>query len=215
MDRTGAELYRLYRQALASDDLRGWEEFVREAHGPIASAVFFTLARRSKPAKDRVEDLVQDTFAKLCEGNYSLLREFRSERPEALIVYLRTVAAHVVCDAQRARGAAKRGSAADPLELDEARHVAAVDESAEAVEHRMFLTRVDECLSAHEDRDRHIFWLYYRQGMTAKAISGLAAVGLTPKGVGSLIHRLTGGVRKCLDAPARREIPEALKGKNA
>ena len=215
MDRTGAELYRLYRQALASDDLRGWEEFVREAHGPIASAVFFTLARRSKPAKDRVEDLVQDTFAKLCEGRYALLRAFRSERPEALPAYIRIISARVASDAQRLRGAAKRGSAADPLELDEARHVAAVDNPAEDAERRMFLARVAECLSAHEDRDRKVFWLYYRQGLTTKAIAGLAAVELTPKGVESLIRRLTTAVRKCLNVPARREIPQALKGKNA
>ncbi len=207
-------MYRLYRQALESDDLQAWEEFVRAVQPVVASAVYFTLARWGKPATDRVDDLAQDAFAKLCEGHYSLLRAFRGESPKALTAYIRIVAARVASDAQRLRAAEKRGSAADPLELDEARHVPAVEESAEAVERRMFLASVEECLSAQEDRDRDVFWLYYRQGFTTKAISELAAVGLTSKGVQSLIHRLTSAVRKCLNVPSRREIRSVLKGKD-
>ena len=52
----------------------------------------------------------------------------------------------------------------------------------------LLLDRVDACLrdlapSETRDRDRKIFWLYYRQGMTAKEIAGLPQIGLTLKGV--------------------------------
>ena len=46
------------------------------------------------------------------------------------------------------------------------------------------------------DRDRTIFWLYYRQGLTTKAIATLPAIGLTIKGVESTLGRLTKMVRK-------------------
>lgn len=40
-----------------------------------------------------------------------------------------------------------------------------------------------------------IFWLYYRDGLTTRAISSLPFVGLSTKGVESTIHRLTRMVR--------------------
>jgi RNA polymerase sigma-70 factor (ECF subfamily) len=219
MDRTGAALHRLYRQALESDELQAWEEFVREAHTPVASAVYLTLARWGKPSKERVEDLVQETFLKLCEGGFGLLKAFRSDRQEALPAYLRAIAANVVIDAQRTRVAARRGSGAEPLELDEARNAVASDEASEhtveAVERRMLVARVGECLSGCAARDRQVFWLYYRQGFTTKAIAGIAAFGLTESGVESLIRRLTLVARKCLNVPASREIHPVLKGNDS
>jgi RNA polymerase sigma-70 factor (ECF subfamily) len=41
------------------------------------------------------------------------------------------------------------------------------------------------------ERDRALFWLYYRQGYTAEEIAGLPAVGLTAKGVESALRRVT------------------------
>jgi RNA polymerase sigma-70 factor (ECF subfamily) len=41
-----------------------------------------------------------------------------------------------------------------------------------------------------------IFWLYYEQGMTAKAIAALPSINLTSKGVESAISRLTRLVRE-------------------
>ena len=51
-----------------------------------------------------------------------------------------------------------------------------------------------------------IFWLYFRQGMSTKQIASLPnIVGLTAKGVGSVIERLKHGIREqivgsCLDS---------------
>ena len=35
-----------------------------------------------------------------------------------------------------------------------------------------------------------IFWLYFRQGMSTKEIASMPAIGLSAKGVGSVIERL-------------------------
>jgi RNA polymerase sigma-70 factor (ECF subfamily) len=41
------------------------------------------------------------------------------------------------------------------------------------------------------ERDRVMFWLYYRQGYTAEEIARLPAIGLTAKGVESALRRVT------------------------
>jgi len=45
------------------------------------------------------------------------------------------------------------------------------------------------------DRDRALFWLYYRQGLTAGEIAALPSAGLTAKGVESALRRVTGWLR--------------------
>jgi RNA polymerase sigma-70 factor (ECF subfamily) len=63
------------------------------------------------------------------------------------------------------------------------------------------MQQIDNCLALFsvgpdQERDRLIFWLYYQQGMSAKAIAALPTVGLTAKGVESALLRLTRQVRK-------------------
>lgn len=41
-----------------------------------------------------------------------------------------------------------------------------------------------------------IFWLYFRQGMSTKEIASLPAIGLSAKGVGSVIERLKRSIRE-------------------
>jgi RNA polymerase sigma-70 factor (ECF subfamily) len=70
-----------------------------------------------------------------------------------------------------------------------------------AMEREVLLKQIDHCLEAcsegpDKERDRLIFWLYYQQGMSAKAIAALPTVGLTAKGVESAIFRLTRLIRE-------------------
>ncbi len=53
------------------------------------------------------------------------------------------------------------------------------------------------CLTGpDEERDRMIFWLYFRQGMSTKEIASLPTIRLGTKGVGSVIERLKHGIRE-------------------
>jgi RNA polymerase sigma-70 factor (ECF subfamily) len=61
-------------------------------------------------------------------------------------------------------------------------------------------------------RDHAIFWLYYRQGLTAKAISQLPDITLGVKGVESTLLRLTRFVKACLTAPASPPRKKASGG---
>jgi DNA-directed RNA polymerase specialized sigma24 family protein len=54
------------------------------------------------------------------------------------------------------------------------------------------------------ERDRRVFWLYYRVGLTANAIASLPAIGLSTKGVESTILRLTRLLRQELAADRPR-----------
>jgi DNA-directed RNA polymerase specialized sigma subunit len=72
--------------------------------------------------------------------------------------------------------------------------------SQERIAFEVFLNEIDEhlkrCLSGpDQERDRMIFWLYFRQGMSTKEIASLPAIGLGTKGVGSVIERLKRSIR--------------------
>ena len=73
----------------------------------------------------------------------------------------------------------------------------------EAMDREVFLKQVDDQLQncaagSNQERDCLIFWFYYLQGMSAKAIAALATVKLTAKGVEAVIFRLTRCVREHL-----------------
>ena len=213
MEKTSASsLNVLYQRALEAGDRNGWEEFVRGAHDIVASTVFYTLSRWQTPQKDYLEDLVQEVFLKLCADHFALLRRFRADRPEGLIAYIRTIAASVVSDAERGRTAQKRGAGDEMLPLDEVESTAVAWESEAKIEREMLLGRVGKCLQGQRERDRQVFWLYYRHGLTAHAIASIRIIDLTSSGVESLIRRLTASVRKCLRIRQDGEIPETVKG---
>jgi RNA polymerase sigma-70 factor (ECF subfamily) len=209
-----AALLRLLDDCLAdtsADAPARWEQFVSRIHGLIAGAVVRTLRQSvDAPPRALVDDLVQDTYVKLCADNLAALRRFRGGRPEALVAYLRAVACSVTRDYLRAEVTAKRGAGRIDA-LDET-SVAIADASAagESLDRQLLFAQLDRWLTTEGDeatgrRDRWIFWLYYRHGLTAKAIAAIPAVGLTAKGVESTIHRLTQSARKVFGAKA---LPE-------
>jgi RNA polymerase sigma-70 factor, ECF subfamily len=72
--------------------------------------------------------------------------------------------------------------------------------SQENISLSVFLNEIDEhlksCLTVpDQERDRMIFWLYFRQGMSTKEIASLPAIKLGVKGVGSVIERLKHSIR--------------------
>jgi len=179
-----------------------WLEFHRRFHALIAGVALRTARQWGEVSPATLDDLVQDVYVKLCSGGRRLLREFHSYRDDAVFGYLKAVTANLVRDHFKKAYAGKRGGGQVGASADAG--VEAVDETAmSSVERQVLLNQIEEVLEGHGEgaagaRDRTVFWLHYRHGMTARAIASLPAIDLTQKGVESVLHRLTQYVRRAL-----------------
>jgi RNA polymerase sigma factor (sigma-70 family) len=144
-----------------------------------------------------VDDIVQEVFLKLCERERRILRDFEPRGEDSFLGLLRLVSASVANDYFRRQYSAKRGGKVVTMQLveDGAQLPAATMQASARMRQSALLEQLDRKLrSAPQvigERDRAFFWLYYRQGFTAEEIAGLAASGLTAKGVESALRRVT------------------------
>ena len=199
LDRCGAmSLEELVRSCAANGDNAVWSEFVRRFH-PLIAIVASRIARRwGDPSPSTVDDLVQETYLKLCADRQRLLARFEPRREDAFYGYLKVVTANVVHDHFRAAHTEKRGSErTQSLEAQLEEPVASKRGTAEEIHRSVLMEEIDVMLRSDiAPRDRVIFWLFYRQGMTAQAIADLSGFDLTVKGVESVVYRLTRVVRE-------------------
>lgn len=201
----------LVQLCLDSQDKAIWFEFVRRFQPLIAGVVLKSIRRWARPTPSLVDDLVQDTYLKLCANNFRALREFDCRHDHALYGFLKVVASNVVQDHFRRSKSPKRFSGRDDEDLESVRATpAAATHSSDDMDRAILLAEVARCLQSlpaddHLTRDCAIFWLYYRQGLTAKSISQLPGIGLSVKGVESTILRLTRLVRERMAAAPRRK----------
>jgi len=189
-----------------SGDTAAWEEFVRRFQ-PLIATVALRTARQWGPAdRDLIDDLVQETYLKLCADSCRLLRQFESQHPGAIFGFLKVVTTNVVHDHFKIARAAKRGAGGVVEQFDSLREEAAmapVCDPKAAIEHEILVKQVDQFLTASLDseecaRSKRIFWLYYRMGLTAPEIAALPGIKLTTKGVESTVYRLGRLVRSLI-----------------
>jgi RNA polymerase sigma-70 factor (ECF subfamily) len=211
MDHSKLSAQELVQLCLESGDEAAWAEFVRRFHPLIAGVVIKRVRRRINPVPSVIDDLVQDTYLKLCTNNFKALREFDFQHENALFGFLKVIAANVVEDHFRGSHSQKRGSGREEEDLETvSATIPASTGFSDEVEREILMGEIKQCLETQSAepnsvRDCAIFWLYYRQGLTAKAISQLPAVGLTVKGVESTLFRLTRLVKAMLtEKPPQR-----------
>jgi RNA polymerase sigma-70 factor (ECF subfamily) len=198
---TSAE--QLIRACADSNNQDAWRELVARFHRPICLTVIRISRQWGSVPRHLEEDLVQETFLKLCADKCQTLLSFAIQHPDAISGYVKTVAANLVHDYFRSRNAQKRG-AGQPEESMEDTTRSAKSRTLggeEAMERQILLKQIDGFLEQcsfgpDQERDRLIFWLYYQQGMSAKAIAALPTVKLSAKGVESAILRLTRLIRE-------------------
>lgn len=207
----------LIRACLYPGETDAWEEFIRRYHRPIAIVVMRIASRFGHVSREAIDDLVQDTYLRLCADNYSALRRFVEQHPNAFLAYIKTVAANVARDFFKATCSAKRGAnQVQGLPEDFAAAVPAEVSGQELwIQRYLLLKEIQSHLSSGlEGRDRErtarIFWLYYRAGLSAAEIASLPGIGLNTKGVESTLLRTTRMLRERMDAPrVRRSLKEA------
>jgi RNA polymerase sigma-70 factor (ECF subfamily) len=190
----------LLRSCAHSANAEAWEEFVRRFQPLIAGVVMRVAERYGQTGSGVVDELVQETFMKLCRNDSKALKEFKAEHDGAVFGFLKTVALNVAIDHFRSL----QPRTEEPLEDWQAAE--ASSGGTASAEMSVLMEQVDGALTRStsgetRERDRTVFWLYYKHGFTAKAIAALPAVGLSVKGVETVIFRLTKAIRKSLTVP--------------
>jgi len=200
-----------------------WEEFVARVGRAISLTILRVASLWGKPSRTVVEDLVQVTYLKLWEDNCRILRDFAIQNPNGILEYLKKVAANTTHDyfrhgrSQSAGGSRAHVSTSD-VDVEAGKEVHG---SQDRIAFQILLNQIDEHLKGHltgpdQERDRTIFWLYFRQGMSTKEIGSLPTIGLGPKGVGSVIERLKRCIRERITGVASQSDEDAvgMKSKN-
>jgi len=228
MELSSVSANELVRVCIESGDEAAWGEFVRRFQRPIALAVLRTARCWNLQSPALLDDLVQETFLRLCADDCRLLRNFVPREPDSIVGYLKVLAANVTHDKLRNEKALKRGGAfvrqdlghssrqdphePGPSELDT---LAATPTGTETVDRSLRHSEIDNVLRSFipdriTARDRTIFWLYFDQGFSAREISEIPSVALSVKGVESSIHRTTEQVREALAPRAAATNPKGI-----
>lgn len=192
----------LVRTCLGSRDEQAWAEFIRRFQPLIAGVVLRVSRKWGQDAPQVVDDLIQETYLKLCVDR-GRLRTFESAHPDAIYSYLKVFTANLVRDYFKSLRSMRSGGTSVKVSVDADEHGAlalGTERPRELLEREVLLREIDAYLRTtlagpHALRDRKIFWLYYRSGLTACAISALPGIELTTKGIETVILRLTREVR--------------------
>ena len=200
-DLAPAQLARLCAQGNSD----AWREFIRRYQRPITLVILRTLREAGGTSTLLIDDLVQETYAALCVDSCRLLRDFVEEYPSSLDALVRVVAANLTYDHLRAHNAKKRGGDFDQVAYDSPAVAQLPSPSGhETIERHIQLREIDATLQGAGElhtpsaRDRAIFWLHFRLGMSAHAIARMPTLQLTPKGVESSLRRTLSLLRKAL-----------------
>ncbi len=204
----------LLNACLDTSSRPAWAEFVRR-YQPVIAGVIGRIASRYRSSQDAalIDDLVQETYIRLCRDGCRLLRQFQPESEESFFGYAKVVASSVALDHFRAQGAEKRGPQA--VTLDEAAerhtdHLHQLHQSTDSFETRLIrddLWRHIERV-ADQQRDVVILRLHFQQGFTCREISRMPWIQLSEKGVESCLARLVVRLREELSGNQQE-----LKGK--
>lgn len=188
----------LFVQCAQSRDTALWQEFARRFHRTIALTVQRLLSRYSMASSAVRDDLIQDVYLKLCEDDGALLLGFNPHHERAAEAFLKVVTANLVRDHFRNVLSKKRGGGLE-TSIEVLTHEPTVDPMS-TIYGNALLSCIERALrtASPDEGEQKIFWLYYREGLTAKEISELPGCRLSTKGIESLLFRLTRAVRRKL-----------------
>jgi RNA polymerase sigma-70 factor (ECF subfamily) len=204
----------LVRACAESNDGGAWEDFVARLERPISLSIKRTACQWGMDPGQFVDDLLQETYLKLCADSCRLLLEFAHQHPEReILAYIKTIAINVAHDQFKSLHSQKRGGGeVDQLleDFDPAAHGGSLG-GPEAIQRELLLKEIDGQLQncaagSNQERDCLIFWFHYLQGMSAKTIAALETIQLTAKGVEAVIFRLTRCLREKLGGPGVQDL---------
>lgn len=181
----GASQERELAGACARGDEGAWLELVRRYDRSVLHVLWQAGAR------DDLDDLRQEVWARLLSRGGVALRSFRADHPGALRVFLARVARSVAIDhgrSRRLRPPAAGGE--EPHELPHTAPGADVQLEAHADRRRLQAALGKAALEGENPaRDRDILRLHFEEGQTPTEIAAMG-LGLSARGVEALLRRL-------------------------
>ena len=140
----------LIRACAESGDDATWNEFVSRFQRDIGLSIIRTANRWGHAAQQVMDDLVQETYLRLCEDKCRLLLEFATQHPEAIAGYMKTIAVNVVHDHFKSLHTQKRGSGEveQLLEGFEPKAKSSSLGGEEAIERGVLFDQINLCLEA-------------------------------------------------------------------
>jgi len=162
-----------------------------------------------------VEDLTQEAFLKLCKDRFAILRKIESQPEEVILAFIRVTVANLVHDHFRAERSAKRFPTGGFLTSETLDCWLGETRTMKSTERELLLAEIDRVLlqklpRESAGRDRRVFWFHHRHGMTAKAIASIPGIGLSEKGVESVLFRLGVLVKEELTAAKGIAAPDSF-----
>lgn len=106
-------LSELLQLCLESEQETLWTEFVSRSHPIVAGVIIKTIRRWIRPEPGLVDDMVQETYLRLCRNDFRALRHFISQHENSVFGFLKVVASNTVRDHFRTVYSRKRGSGDD------------------------------------------------------------------------------------------------------
>jgi len=177
-----------------------WCEFINRYDRLIRGTAAIVERRWGQGSLEERDDLTQEIYLKLCANGAQILLSLRSKQKEAIFSYLKIIATNTAHDYFREKVSQRRGERVTEQisEKHELPSASRID-----MERRLIFQEIDHALESQTQvengaRDRAVFRLYYKQGMTAKEIARLPNINLTIKGVEAVIHRLTTRIQEHL-----------------
>lgn len=211
----------LFVACLRGGDEHAWAEFLKRFQ-PLVLGVVIKIANHwGENSPQIVEELLQETYLKLCADREAILRSFQPIHADSVFGYLKVFAANLAHDHFKSARAKKRGGA---LKIDSSESTAAIDQCSDIasdrhqVERAVLISEIETIfkelvVGQNAERDRRIFWLYYRSGLSANSIASISQIGLTVKGVESTLQRLTSLLRERVCRPLTINSNSGMSGK--
>ena len=208
---------------LRSGEESAWAEFIDRFEPLILRTIIKVATHWGELRPQTIDELLQETYLKLCVDRQTILQSFHPIHPDSVYGYLRALAGNLAQDHFKAAHASKRGgsSRTESMESfsaasDVSRYLPSHDDR---IERDVLLNEIENILAnlvtgPNAQRDKLIFWLYFRSGLAASAIAALPSIDLTTKGVESTLQKLTTQLRLHLlpSELSDRKTPTADKG---
>ncbi len=209
METSRVPVNELAKACARSADAAEWGEFLRRCAPNVAMvAGRITRMWTGTATPSIVDEIVQEVFLKLCEQERRILREFKPQGDDSFLALLRVITGSVANDHFRRQRSEKRGGKVVTVAIDDENSPPIAREQGSMQKAVLFAELDRMLLSAtgpSAQRDRTIFWMYYRQGMTADEIAALPGSELSSKGVESALRRVILWLRKEIEP----QTPEA------